>query len=141
MMDAINSAMDTLLPIVATAIGSVITAVAAAAGARWAAKIKEETKGKKLARHIKTLDDTVADVVRGMNQKTVAALKEKAADGKLTKEEIDSISVDARLQISAIMGDGMDEIKSSFGDTDALIAAKIERAVGEAKRSCDTNGN
>ena len=122
--------MQILIPIIATAIGTVITVYVK----RWADVAKETKIGKETARYINLLEKTVYDVVQGLNQSTVQKLKEAAADGKLTPAEIEQVSTDAKLTILAIIGPkGIEVLSMAFADLQLLIACKIESTVLELK--------
>lgn len=129
--------MQILLPTLATAVGVVITAVAAKAVALINQKsedAKETTAGKKLVKYINLLNGAVVDVVKKLNQTTVEGLKAAAADGKLTSEEITTIGKTARIDIITIIGPaGLAALRDAYGDLDALITAKIEAAVSDVK--------
>ena len=96
--------------------------------------IKAQTQQDKIDQYIDILNDTVADVVISLNQTTVDSLKAAAADNKLTEEEIEEISNKAIDAVYLILGrQGRELLQTVFDDLDALIAAKIERAVVEVK--------
>lgn len=132
-----GTVMQILIPVLATAIGAVITAVAARVAAKLkeeSEKIKEEKAAARVVHYINILEQTVVDVVKGLNQSTVSKLKEAAADGKLTPEEIEKVSADAKATIIAILGPtGIEILHMAFADINSLVALKIERVVGEVK--------
>jgi len=122
--------IQVLVPVLATALGTVLIALANNASSY----LKQRTNSNILKRYISLLDSVVVDVVRGLNQSTVEAIKAAAEDGKLTKEEITMISAQALESVKNILGvRGIEVLRLVFEDLDALIATKIERAVGEAK--------
>lgn len=122
--------IQTILPLIASALGTVLIA----ATTYYANYFRQKAQSEKINRYIEQLESTVYDVVMSLNQTTVEKLKEASADGKLTPEEIDVIKSDARDTITKIIGvTGMNLLGLVFEDVDALIASKIERTVKEVK--------
>lgn len=78
--------------------------------------------------------EVVAAVVNDMNAETVAKLKEKASDGKLTKEEILDVQYEA---INKVKNQLPQQVASAstrmVNDLDAYIKGKIEQEVAVAK--------
>lgn len=125
----INSLVQTLLPIIISALGSVLIAMSA----YYANYFKQKAKSEQINRYIDLLDQTVYDVVIALNQTTVDKLKEASADGKLTPEEVQYLKEDAFNTITNILGlTGMNVLNLAFDDVNALIASKIQRTVREA---------
>ena len=115
-----------LIPILATAVGGVITAL----GARCVSYLKEKVNSHKFNKYLDILNDTVQDVVVGLNQSTVNVIKEAAADGKLTEEEKKRIFETAKLDIYGILGPkGLEVLQAVYNDLDELIKCKIEATV------------
>ena len=128
--EVLTTVIQILVPILATALGTVLIALANNVSTYF----KQRTNSGILQRYISLLNSVVCDVVLSLNQTTVADIKAASADGKLTKEEIDSISVQAIESVKNIIGArGVEVLQLVYEDLDALIANKIERAVGEAK--------
>jgi alkyl hydroperoxide reductase subunit AhpF len=99
-----------------------------------AEQIKAQTNQDKIDQYIDILNETVEDVVVSLNQTTVLAFKEAAADGKLTKEEIEEVSEKAIDAVYLILGkQGRELLQTVFDDLDTLIVTKIERSVKEVK--------
>ena len=96
----------------------------------------------KLAKALILLDKIVIDVVRELNQTTVAELKKARADGKLTRDEAEQIKHKAidliltRLGIHLIR-----ELERNIGPLVVLIGTKIEAAVHDCKRAFKEKGN
>lgn len=108
--------------------------------------IKLKTKREELHKYIDLLDQTVSEVVVSLNQTTVDKLKEAAADGQLTIEEIQMIQKNAVDSVYAILGkEALNMLLLVYDDLDKLIAAKIEKVVVEIKyeveKTCDDEGS
>lgn len=128
--ELVTTIIQVVVPVIAAAIGIILTALANNASDY----LKQKANSTLLNRYIDLLTETVMDVVQSLNQTTVEQLKQAAMDGKLTQEEIDSISAQALTSVKAILGEkGMEILSIAFEDVDALITSKIERAVREVK--------
>lgn len=115
-----------LIPILATAVGGVITAL----GTRCVSYLKEKINSHKFNKYLDILNNTIQDVVVGLNQSTVNIIKEAAADGKLTEEEKKQIFETAKLDIYGILGPkGIEVLQAVYNDLDELIRYKIEATV------------
>lgn len=126
----VSTFVEVLVPIIATAVGTVLIALAR----NISIYLSKKTQSDLIDKYIKLLESTVIDVVQGLNQTTVSKLKEASSDGKLTPEEIESINEDAAMTIKNILGvEGMEILNTAFSDFDKLVASKIERAVLETK--------
>lgn len=124
----IGQVLEILIPIIATALGTVLINLAN----KYADMIKQKTKSEKIDRYVRLLNETVKDVVVSLNQTTVDKLKEAATDGKLTPEEIEMVKADAITTVTDILGiTGVEVLALAFEDLNALIATKIEKAVRE----------
>jgi ABC-type multidrug transport system fused ATPase/permease subunit len=122
--------MAVLIPIIAAALGTAITAAVTA----FTKYVSEKTKSERLKKYMVALEETVYDVVQALNQKEVLALKEAAEDGKLTTEEISRISKSALDTVLAILGvAGVEILSKVYTDVNEMIANKIERVVLELK--------
>lgn len=81
------------------------------------------------------LNDTVGNVVSGLNQELVNDMKLANTDGKLTKEEIEDIKEKAIKRVFNILGEnGTLILKSAYGDLSQLVDSKIEKVVQDAKK-------
>lgn len=124
--DVLTTVIQILVPILATALGTVLIALANTI----ATYFKQRTSSNVLNHYIDLLESVVVDVVMGLNQTTVQQIKDAAADGKLTKEEVDTISAQALESVKQILGvKALEILKITFEDVDALITNKIEHAV------------
>lgn len=99
-------------------------------------------RNNKLVQALILLDKIVIDVVKELNQTSVAELKKARADGKLTRDEAEQIKQKAidliltRLGINIIR-----ELQRYMGPLVTLISTKIEAAVHDCKRASKTKGN
>lgn len=135
--ELLTTVIQVLVPVLLTALGTVIVALSN----NVSQYLKQKANSNLLNRYIDTLNDVVYDVVMSLNQTTVAELKAAAIDGKLTTDEINIISSKALESVKAIIGvRGIEILKIAFEDIDALIANKIERAVVEAKAALPCEG-
>jgi len=117
-----------LIPILATAVGGVITAL----GARLVSYVKEKSDNRRFDKYLDIFEKTVYDVVAGLNQSTVKVIKEAAADGKLTEEEKQRIFETAKADIYGVLGPkGIEVLQTVYADLEALIKYKIEATVLE----------
>jgi hypothetical protein len=93
----------------------------------------------KLAQALILLDKIVIDVVKELNQTTVAELKKAKADGKLTRDEAEQIKHKAINLILTRLGIGIiRELQRTLGPVVTLIGTKIEAAVHDCKKSVKT---
>ena len=101
------------------------------------AKTKESTvkiKDTNTRHAVDTVENAATTVVYKMAQTTVDDLKEKAADGKLTADEIAQLKADSLAEVKQLVGtDVVNTIQTVFGDAEAWITAKIECAVKSMK--------
>lgn len=122
--------LDILVPLLL-----VVLAWAAAEGARY---VRTRTQAGVVQDALLRLDDAAFAVVSQIAQGTAAQLKEAAADGKLTPEEITAIKHEAYNAFLSYLGaNGRSQMITLFGE-DALanmIKAKIEQAVLDTKAS------
>lgn len=124
--ELMTTILQILIPVLATAIGTVLIALANSASTY----LKQRTSSNLINHYVDILESVVADVVMGLNQTTVQRLKEAAEDGKLTKDEIAYISGQAIDSVKAILGvKAIEILKITFEDVDALITNKIEHMV------------
>lgn len=127
----LSQAFVILFTALATAVAGVITALST----KLISWLTARTKSNEFDRYLRLLNETVVDVVMGLNQTIVDRLKAAAQDGKLTKEEIEDISGTAKNTILEILGENAVLVLSEvFDDLESLIASKIERVVMEVKR-------
>lgn len=99
-----------------------------------AEQVKLATKREELHKYIDLLDQTISEIVVSLNGTTVKQLKEAAADGKLTIEEIQGIQKGALDSVYAVLGEeALNMLSMVYDDLDKLIAFKIEKAVADAK--------
>lgn len=120
-----------LIPILATAVGGVITAL----GARAVSVLKERSDTRKFDKYLDILNETIQDVVISLNQSTVNIIKEAAADGKLTEEEKQLIFQTAKDDIYGILGPkGIQILQTVYDDLEGLIKHKIEANVLKESR-------
>ena len=135
--DNYNTLIQTLIPILITSLSGAIIAIAKYLTAYLEQRAKIELQASQAAtieRYLKRLNETVYDVVTALNQNTVDALKEAAADGKLTEEEKETVFKQAVETTKAIMGEtGLSLLSLVFEDLNALIIAKIDATVGAVK--------
>ena len=138
--------IQTLLPILITALSGTIVAIAKYLTAYLDQRTKATLSAEQAAtiqRYLSVLNETVCDVVAALNQNTVDALKEASADGKLTEYEKEYVFKQAVDTIKSILGDtGLAILSLVFDDVNALIIAKVDRAVGElnAKKGAKADG-
>lgn len=107
-------------------------------GKKWIDARTQEVTSKIQDTTIRHAVDTVGNaattIVYKLAQTTVDDLKEKAADGKLTAEEIAQLKADSLAEVKQLVGtDVVNTIQSVFGDAEAWITAKIEAAVKSLK--------
>lgn len=99
-------------------------------------------RNNKLVQALILLDKIVIDVVKELNQTSVAELKKAKADGKLTRDEAEQIKQKAidlilnRLGINLIR-----ELQRYIGPVITLIGTKIEAAVHDCKRTSKAKCN
>lgn len=99
-------------------------------------QVKELTKNQTVKNALESIEGTVADVVYYMKTTMVDQIKEKSADGKLTKEEIQEILVSAKNRISSIVKeDSLEILSATVNDVDAWLDNKIEKHVELTKRA------
>lgn len=99
-------------------------------------QVKELTKNQTVKNALESVEGTVADVVYYMKTTMVDQIKEKSADGKLTKEEIQEILVCAKNRISSIVKeDSLEILSATVNDVDAWLDNKIEKHVELTKRA------
>lgn len=126
-----KTAIQILVPLVATAVGSMLVALLGSV----ANYFRQQAKSASARKYVDLLDGIAREVVVGLNQTVVDKLKEASADGKLTPEEINSVSAQALETVKVILGvRGIAALQSIFNDIDSLIASKLEYAVVQAKR-------
>lgn len=83
---------------------------------------------------VETVDNAATTIVYKLAQTTVDDLKAKAADGKLTEDEIAQLKADSLSEVKQLVGaDVLDTLHTVFGDAEAWITAKIEAAVKSLK--------
>lgn len=131
----LGQVLTILIPILATAVGGVITAL----GTRAVSYLKERSEDRKFDKYLNVFETTVYDVVTGLNQTTVAVIKEAAKDGKLTEEEKQRIFETAKATIYGVLGPkGIQTLQMVYADLETLIKYKIESTVlEEAQREVE----
>ena len=130
--------MDEFLATLTTAlvpiIGTLLTALVSWGTVELTKYIKTKTKNETAHNAISVICDTVETTVAKFNQTVIPALKEKAADGKLTQADMSAIKQTAmrevRNQIPAAVNIAA---HMSVLSVTELISGKIEKAVGERK--------
>lgn len=90
------------------------------------------------------LDDAVFAVVKELEQTVAAGLREAAADGKITPEEVAKIKQAALDKVKSYVGPkGLDTALAVLGlkdasALDALISGRVEAAVHDVKAAKET---
>ena len=130
-MDEFLATMTTaLVPI----LGTVITALVSWGAVELTRYIKTKTKNEAAQNAIALICDAAETTVAKFNQTVIPILKEKAADGKLTKADIIAVKEAAMLEVKKQIPAVVDSAaKMSVTSINELIAGKIEKAVGERK--------
>ena len=99
-----------------------------------AENLKALTNNERVNYYIDILNNTIHDVVVSLNASTVDDLKEAAADGRLTPEEIKVIQSTAIKKVVDILGPtGIQVLGQAFDDLEVMIAAKIDMWVERVK--------
>lgn len=97
--------------------------------------IKEKTKNQTLNIVIDTVAKFVEFVVRDLNQTVVSDIKDAAVDGKLTKEEQDSIRARAVSEVLLKLNDStVSLLQEMVGDVEKFITLLIEAKVDEVRQ-------
>lgn len=116
----------------------VLMAVVTWVAAKLAQLINARVKNEYLRGVLIRLDDTVASVVREVNQVTVESIKSSSADGRLTASARDVIKNAALQTVKAHLGaKGIAELSQILGldgsAIDRLIGTRIEATVHDLK--------
>lgn len=83
---------------------------------------------------VSTAEYIVNLVVARLQQEVVSNLKAAAADGKLTKNEIEQITKSAFIDIKTMLSeDTIDVLESNFGNIELYIKSIIEKKVLDLK--------
>lgn len=83
---------------------------------------------------VSTAEYIVNLVVARLQQEVVSNLKAAAADGKLTKSEIEQITKSAFIDIKTMLSeDTIDVLESNFGNIELYIKSIIEKKVLDLK--------
>lgn len=129
----VAQAVDALAPVLA----SVIVALLGWVGAALQRSIKNETVRNMALR----FSELAHDVVLEMEQTVVSQLREAAADGAISTEELQRVKAGALEQMKAHLGDkGKKEALTVLGfadetQLDAYLSTKLEAAVAIAKQT------
>ena len=105
---------------------------------RLAGWLKAKTHNEQISGAIDTLDNLMATVVKGLQQTMVSAIKEAAADGKITEAEKIMLRTKALEELKKIYGErGLAVLQELLGlGEDALMSLltnKLEAAVYNLK--------
>lgn len=111
-----------------------ILGVTLAFGVRFASKggllIKDLANTTKFSATVTHVVDTVDTLIQQASTTIIAELKEKTADGKLTKEEINEIVLHVKGETLKLLSTESKLVLTAFiGDYDAWLTSKISVAV------------
>jgi len=94
----------------------------------------KNVKNQKIKDAIQKAEDMLWTTVQQIANEIVDNLKEKSTDGKLTKEEIDSVRTEAYIRSKKLMGDDcLELLKDYVGDVSGWMLSKIDAYARQAK--------
>lgn len=94
----------------------------------------EKLRNTNIQNAVRTAESCVTTVVLKMAQTVVDDLKENAADGKLTKEEMSEIKANALSEIKELLGDDViASLQSVYTDVGKWLDDKLEASVKALK--------
>lgn len=127
--------METILAALAPQLIELI-GIALAGLATWGiALLKKKTNADVAQTALDHVDRVTSTVVDGLTQTVAQSMKEAAADGKLSAEEISGLKDNAIQQTKALLSNSvMTTAAAVVGDLNAYIAAKIEARVLAQKK-------
>lgn len=126
--------MDVLFAVVLPALASLVLAAIIYGIGLFTSWLSTKIKNDKMNLILSLVDAATADAVNTVGSTFVQALKEKAADGKLTKEEMKEAFEMAKDIVVSVVGPKIKAIAKQIGiEFEALIRSKIETWVAEFK--------
>lgn len=97
---------------------------------------KVKTQNESVKNYIQIALDTTSQVVDMLNTTVVNDWKKAAADGKLTDEEIDAITAEARTKVMTILSQSaVTALQQVYGDLNSMIDTWVKNAVEKAKET------
>jgi hypothetical protein len=122
--------IEALVPLVALVVTSVVSLIGLELRKRISSGYAQD-----LTRRAESL---AQGIVRELEQTTVAAFREKAADGKIDQNDAAAVKDQALAKLKAQLGDkGVKELESVLGLTraqlEAFLASKLEQGVYQLK--------
>lgn len=141
--------METILASVQGVIGTVLTGVVALVGKYIVAYLKEKTVSVRdisqksmLELDLERADKLVDTIVKQLEQTTVKAMKEKSADGKLTKDDILEIKNQTAVMLKSFVDINLREALGwAMGDCDKYLKSLIEAKVYEISQEAKANSS
>jgi hypothetical protein len=130
MNEILTQLMAALIPI----FGTILTALVSWAALEFAKYIKTKTKNELAYNAVATICDATETTVAKFNQTVIPELKKRAADGKLSRSDINEVKKMAMIEVKKQIPDAIDAAaRMSVNSITDLITGKIEKAVGESK--------
>ena len=133
MENYLSAILNACVPLIITLIG--IATVAISIGiAKFASYLKVKTDDVMLQYAIAATEAAAINVVQSLNQTVVNDLKNASEDGKLTQEEVITISTSALNMLKeSLSSETIKAIEGAFGNLDTYLSNLIEKTVLKCK--------
>lgn len=96
--------------------------------------MKTKTKNEELKNLLDQLDDRAAKVVLVLEETIVKELREKTADGKLTKEDVEEIQAKSKeMMIQTLNEESVVLLENAIGDLENYFTILLEAALANLK--------
>jgi hypothetical protein len=130
-MNFLSLFMNAILPVLGTILSGLVT-WGAAAGTNY---VRQKTKNEAAVNAMERISHTAQTVVDNLNQTLVPAMKEAAEDGRLSSDDIARLKNTALNNVKSQVPEAVQTAATlAVNSVRDLISAKIEQAVGKAKK-------